>query len=234
MDLLSQFNLITYIPIALGAWRLDFTNSSFAMIIAATIVGFAVIIRGRGYLISIMNVYTSFINNIIISNAGHDALFAAPFVSSIFLFIAISNLLGLIPYVFTTTSHLIVNITISTLVLVYIIFNGLRNNGLQFLRIFCPSGIPLLVRPLIIVIEIFSFMARAASLALRLTANMFVGHLIMKILLYLSVQFGYVGLIVWPIYVAILFFELGIALLHAYIFTFLTCMYLKDTIESHH
>lgn len=234
MDLFGQFKIYHYIPISIFGYKLDFTNSGLSMLIALIIIMIIVIARSRGYIIGILDIYSDFIKNLVIQNAGRGAVFAIPFISSIFLFILLSNLLGLIPNMFTSTSHFTVNLTISLCAILYIIYNGLSLHGLRFLQVFCPSGIPLFIKPLMIVIEIFSFCIRPISLAIRLTANMFVGHVVMKVLLYVSIELGKFGCLLWPVYIAILFFEFCIALLHAYIFTFLTCIYLKDAIESHH
>ena len=231
---MTQFKILSLLPINFFGYKLDFTNSALSMAIATSLVLVILYLQTKKKAKAYIESYFNFISYMIKDAAGEKAMFALPFVSSLFMFIAFSNLIGLIPNVFTATSHVIVNFTISSIVLLYVLFHGFRINGIRFLKVFYPSGLPIVAAPVVVIVEVFSFLMRAVSLALRLCANMFVGHLLMKVLIYLAIQFGYFGILVCPIYVSVLFFELMIAILHAYIFSLLACTYIKDTIELEH
>jgi F-type H+-transporting ATPase subunit a len=155
--------------------------------------------------------------------------------------VLMGNLLGMLPYAFTYTSHIAVTGALALLVFFLVTILGFVNHGLGFLRLFCPSGVPLWLTPMIIPLEIISFLSRPITLSLRLFINMFAGHLMLKVIAGFAVAmagiggFGYVGALLPVAFnVAFIGFEIFIALIQAYVFALLTCIYLKDTIEIHH
>ena len=163
-----------------------------------------------------------------------------PFVYSLFIFILIANLLGNIPYSYTITTSIIVTIGLSFTILTGVTILALYLHNLKFFSYFVPSGTPLALVPLLVLIEVISYLARAASLGLRLFANMVAGHTLMKILAtFLYKMFG-AGLIVgiltlvpFAIFLAIMGLELAVCVIQAYVFSILSCSYIKDAIELH-
>lgn len=231
MDPLKQFEIVTYFPLTLLKYNIDYTNSSFALSICTLAMLCTWWFFRRNIDIGIL--YLRFIQGIIRQNATEKGLFATSFVSSIFLTVLLTNIIGLVPKVFTVTSHIIINFVLACIVLLYVIFHSVRLHGRNFIKLFIPD-VPFILKPLMFVIEVLSFSIRAFSLSLRLAVNMTVGHVIMKIFLVLSEQFGYFGVLVWPIYLALLSLELFVAVLQAYIFTFMTCIYIRDAVECGH
>jgi F-type H+-transporting ATPase subunit a len=163
-------------------------------------------------------------------------------VFSLFMFICISNLVGIIPYTFTISSHIIVTATLALLVFFIVLFYGLYKNGLKFFNIFVPSGIPIFILPLVVFIEIFSFFLKPISHSVRLFANMLAGHIALKVFAGFVAMLGFsLGAIGWiggiaplALTVALTALELLVACLQAYVFAILTCIYLNDAIHPGH
>ena len=163
-----------------------------------------------------------------------------PFVYSLFIFILIANLLGNIPYSYTITTSIIVTIGLSFTILTGVTILALYLHNLKFFSYFVPSGTPLALVPLLVLIELTSYLARAFSLGIRLFANMVAGHTLMKILatfLYQmfnsSLIIAVLTLIPFTLFLAIMTLELAVSVIQAYVFTILTCSYIKDAIELH-
>ena len=175
------------------------------------------------------------------STAGEDGMRFFPFVFALFMFILFSNVIGIIPYTFTVTSHIIITAALALLVFFTVIIYGLWHNGLHFFKLFVPSGIPVLMVPVIVVIEILSFLSRPISHSVRLFANMLAGHITLKLVASFVVMLGSVGFLgaigaIAPLAltVALTALELLVAFLQAYVFTILTCIYLSDALHPGH
>jgi F-type H+-transporting ATPase subunit a len=157
------------------------------------------------------------------------------------MFVLVANLLGLFPYFFTVTSHIIVTFALSVLVIGVVLVYGLAKHGLGFFKLFAPSGVPALLIPLVAIIEVVSFLSRPVSLSVRLFANMLAGHITLKVFAGFIVSLGALGGVgvagaVLPLImtVAITGLEVLVACLQAYVFAILTCMYLNDALHPGH
>lgn len=244
IDPLHQFEIHPLIPLKLAGWDISFTNSSLFMVLATLVIiaflGFSVhpkrLIPTRAQVIS-EALYT-FVAGMIKDNVGTAGLRYFPFVFSLFLFILVGNFLGMIPYGFTFTSHLIVTFTLALVVITVVTIIGFARHGLHFLRLFCPKGTPLYIAPLLIPVEILSYLSRPISLSVRLFANMMAGHAMLKIFAGFAVLLATSSLLPlaalpFAVNIAVTGFEFLVALLQAYVFTILTCIYLNDAINLH-
>lgn len=174
-----------------------------------------------------------FVADILQEASGKEGFRYFPFVFSVFLFILFGNLLGMVPYSFTFTSHIIVTFALALFVFLGVTFIGLFRHGLKFFTLFFPSGVPLAVAPILIPIEIISYLARPITLSVRLFANMMAGHIFLKIFAGFTVSLGLWGLAPLAFNVVFTGFEFFVAMLQAYVFTVLTCIYLHDAIHLH-
>jgi F-type H+-transporting ATPase subunit a len=164
-----------------------------------------------------------------------------PLVFSLFMFVRVVNLLGLLPYAFTVTSHIIVTVALALLVFFTVIIYGFYKHGLRFLKLFVPSGIPIYILPLVSAIEVMSFLSRPISHSVRLFANMLAGHITLKVFAGFIVMLGALGIPGWfgavlpfGLVVALSALELLVAVLQAYVFAILTCIYLNDALHPGH
>ncbi len=244
---LHQFVIEPIVSLPFFGVDLAFTNSALWMMIAAltAIVFFAyatsprAIVPDRAQMMA-ENMY-SFIANMVRDNTGADGMRYFPFIFTIFIVVFLGNALGLIPHSFTYTSHIIVTGALAMFIFFMVLFIGLYRHGTHFFHLFLPPGVPLWLAPIIIPIELISFLVRPVTLAVRLFANMMAGHIMLKVFAGLSVTamgMGVAGAAVGvapALFNAVLMgFEFLIAFLQAYVFTILTCIYLKDTIEIGH
>ena len=175
------------------------------------------------------------------STAGEGGMKFFPLVFSLFMFILVSNMIGIIPYTFTVASHIIVTAALALLVFFTVIVYGFYKNGLKFFRLFVPSGIPIYILPLIVFIEVLSFLSRPISHSVRLFANMLAGHITLKVFASFVTMLGAMGIAGWVgavlplgLTVALTALELLVAFLQAYVFTILTCIYLNDAFHPGH
>ena len=182
-----------------------------------------------------------FVANMIRSTAGEDGMKFFPFVFSLFMFILISNVIGIIPYTFTVSSQIIITASLALLVFCTVIAYGFYRNGFGFLKTFVPQGAPIFILPLITLIEVISFFARPISHSVRLFANMLAGHMTLNVFATFVVMLGGVGLGGWlasfvplALTVALTALELVVAVLQAYVFAILTCIYLRDAVHPGH
>jgi F-type H+-transporting ATPase subunit a len=183
-----------------------------------------------------------FVAGMIRSSAGSEGMKFFPLVFSLFMFIMVSNVVGIIPYQFTVASHLIVAFALALLVFFTVLFYGLYKNGLKFFKLFVPSGVPIYILPLVVVIEVIQFFfVRPLSHSLRLFANMLAGHIALKVFASFVGTLGALGFIGWigavlplGLTVALTALELLVAFLQAYVFAILTCIYLNDAIHAGH
>ena len=237
---LEQFEIHRLIPIEIGGVDVSFTNSSLWMVIAITLVTLFLTLSVRrralvpGRWQSLAELAYEFIANMIRDNVGQEGRRFFPFIFTLFMFILFGNMLGLIPYSFTYTSHIIVTVTLALTVFLGITIVGIVRHGLRFFTFFMPQGAPIAMMPLMIPIEILSYLSRPVSLSIRLFANMMAGHTMMKVFAGFVVILGlYGGWAPLLVDVALTGFEVLIAFLQAYVFTILTCLYLNDAIHLH-
>jgi F-type H+-transporting ATPase subunit a len=248
-DPIQQFEIKKLLTITnIGGHEIAFTNSSLFMVIAVGIIGTLLVgmtasrsvVPGR--LQSIAELSYEFVATTIRSTAGSEGMKFFPLVFSLFMFILVANIVGLIPYTFTVTSHIIITISLAMVVFLTVVIYGFKKNGLKFFKLFVPSGIPIFVLPLVVFIEVFSFFLRPISHSVRLFANMLAGHIALKVFAsfipLLGAALGIAGWIggILPLsmVVALTALELLVAFLQAYVFTILTCIYLNDAIHPGH
>ena len=223
----------------------SFTNSSLWMVIAVGLIGSfmlaassrSALVPGRLQLMGEMAY--KFIADMIQENIGTEGMRYFPFIFSLFMFILFCNMLGMLPYSFTVTSHLIVTFALAATVFMLVTLVGFARHGIGFLKLFVPSGIPLVLMPLLVVIELISYLTRPVSLSVRLFGNMMAGHTMLKIFGGFVVGLSSAGLAPlaiapFALMVAFTGLELLIAGLQAYVFTILTCIYLNEAIHMDH
>lgn len=230
---LDQFLVQTWIPIKLGMVDLSLTNSAFFMLLAAMLSVFIPYgLLSSPYRVIVSDVF-EFIRELTRQYVGQTQYF--PIMLSLFLFLAMVNLLGIIPGAFTATSHISVTFTLALGMYTFVIACGLYKQGLGFFRIFFPSNVPIFLAPLLIPIEIVSFFTKPISLAIRLFANMLAGHIMVKIFagFVILLQFGALSILPISVNVILIAFEVFVAILQAYVFTLLTCLYLYDVLHLH-
>jgi F-type H+-transporting ATPase subunit a len=248
IDPIEQFDIHKIFTIGhIGNQEIAFTNSSAYMFGTVAIISLLMIggvsqnqlVPGR--IQSMAELCYEFVANTIRSTAGREGMKFFPLVFSIFMLVAVSNLIGIIPYTFTIASHIIVTAALALLVFVTVIVYGFYKNGLKFLKIFVPSGVPVYILPLVVAIEIFSFFVRPVSHSVRLFANMLAGHITLKVFASFVATLGAFGLVGWfgaalplGLTIALTALELLIAFLQAYVFAILTCIYLNDAIHPGH
>jgi F-type H+-transporting ATPase subunit a len=246
-DPIHQFHIQTLFPIEVGGMDFSFTNSSLFMVltVAATSAFLIFSTSGRGLvptrLQSISEMAYEFVAGTLRSSAGTEGMRFFPLVFSLFMFVLVANLFGMFPYFFTVTSHIIVTFALAMLVILTVIIYGFMKNGMKFLKLFVPSGVPGALIPLVTLIEVISFLSRPISLSVRLFANMLAGHITLKVFSGFIVSLSAMGAVgifgsILPLgmTVALTALEFLVAFLQAYVFTVLTCMYLNDAIHPSH
>ena len=247
-DPIHQFQIIDLFPvIKIGHTEITFTNSAAYMAVAVAVITLFLVgstakrsmIPGR--LQSTAELTYEFVASTLRSSAGAEGMKFFPFVFTLFTFILTLNLIGLIPYTFTVTTHIIITATLSLSVFLTVLVCGFWKNGLHFFNLFVPKGIPIYILPLIVFIEVLSFLSRPISHSVRLFANMLAGHITLKvfasfiILLSGAGIFGMAGAALpLAMVVALTALELLVAFLQAYVFAILTCIYLNDAIHPGH
>ena len=239
VDPLHQFVVNKIFPLEIGGIDASFTNSSLWMIAAVgvvaafTIIGMSKRSMVPGRLQSTVEIFYEFVANMVRDNAGHDAQRFFPFVFTLFMFIFAGNLIGLLPYSFTFTSHLIVTFGMALTVFVGVTIVGFMKHGFHFFKFFLPEGVPWFLTWLIVPIEILSYLSRPVSLSLRLFANMTAGHTMLKVFAGFILLLGIAGIAPMVVVIALTGLETIIALLQAYVFAILTCVYLNDALHMH-
>ena len=237
---LDQFRIERYVEIDLGGFDASFTNSA-ALMTAAVIITTALMVFGMrpralipGRLQSIAELSYEMIANMLGETLGPEGRRYFPWIFSLFMFLLLGNTLGLIPFSFTFTSHIAVTFILAAVVFVAVIVIGLIRHRLKFFSLFLPPDVPLWLSPLLVPIEIVSFLARPISLSVRLFANMMAGHTMMHVFAGFVFSLGFLGFAPLAFIVALFGLETIIAVLQAYVFTILTCLYLKDAIHLSH
>jgi len=247
-DPIHQFEIVKLLPIAkVGGHEIAFTNSALFMAIAVT--GIAVLLIGGtssralvpGRLQSFAEMTYEFVADTLRANVGPEGMRFFPLVFTIFMFIVTVNMIGLIPYSFTVTSHIVITVALALLVFFTVVIYGVIRHGWRFLRLFVPHGIPGYILPMIVFIEIMSFLSRPVSHSVRLFANMLAGHITLKVFAGFITLLGTMGIVGWvgaalplAMVVALTALELLVAFLQAYVFAILTCIYLNDAIHPGH
>ncbi len=244
VDPIHQFHINQVVPIEIGGYDLSFTNSSLFMVVTVVLASAFLylttssrgIVPGRAQ--SVSEILYEFVAGMLRDSAGSAGMKFFPFVFTLFTFILVANLLGMFPYFFTVTSHLIVTAVLALLVFFIVVIYGFWKNGLGFLKLFVPSGVPVVLMPLVIAIEVISFLARPISLSVRLFANMLAGHITLKVFAGFVVSLstaGFVGVVgsILPLAMAVglTALEFLVAFLQAYVFAMLTCMYINDALH---
>ncbi|MGA0532296.1 F0F1 ATP synthase subunit A [Hansschlegelia sp. KR7-227] len=243
-DPIHQFNIVPLI----GDGTFAFTNSAAYMALTVAIsVGFLLLATSSRTLVpgrwqSLAEMSYSFVADTIGQTAGKEGMRFFPLVFSLFIFVLVANLIGLVPYTFTVTSHIIVTFALAMLVMGTVVVYGFMRHGVSFLKLFVPHGVPGYILPLVVLIEVISFLSRPISLSVRLFANMLAGHITLKVfagfVTMLSGSLGALGLAigVLPLFmtIAITSLEFLVAFLQAYVFTILTCIYLNDALHPGH
>jgi F-type H+-transporting ATPase subunit a len=237
---LAQFEVRKLIPIEIGGLDLSFTNASLFMLLAVLFVcllfGFALkhpaVIPSR--IQSVGEIFFEFISDLLRDFIGNEGRKYFPLIFSAFMFVLFCNLLGMIPYSFTATSQIIVTFGLGMSIFIVINIIAFARNGFGFFSFFLPSGIPLVMAPMMIFIEVFTYLSRPFSLSVRLAANMIAGHVLLKVLSGFVVMMGLMsGWIPIPVVSLLIGFEIFVAVLQAYIFTILICVYLNDAVNMH-
>jgi F-type H+-transporting ATPase subunit a len=224
-----------------------FTNSALFMVVIVTLISAFLLLSttGRalvpGRMQTLAEMSYEFVANMLRESAGADGMRFFPFVFSLFMFVLFANLLGLFPYFFTVTSHIVITAALAVTVILTVILYGFWKHGFRFLGLFVPHGVPGYLLPLVVAIEIMSFLSRPISLSVRLFANMLAGHITLKVFASFILMLGAFGFAGWlgaivpfAMTVALTALEFLVAFLQAYVFAILTCMYLNDALHPHH
>ncbi|KXF78424.1 ATP synthase F0F1 subunit A [Paramesorhizobium deserti] len=246
-DPIHQFQVSRWIPIEVGGVDLSFTNVSAFMVMTVVVAsGFLLFTSSSRGLIptrlqSVSEMAYEFVASALRDSAGSQGMKFFPFVFSLFMFVLVANFLGLFPYFYTVTSQIIVTFALAVLVIGTVIIYGFWKHGFGFLKLFVPSGVPAIIVPLVVLIEVISFLSRPVSLSVRLFANMLAGHITLKVFAGFVVSLSALGAVgvggaILPLLmtVAITALEFLVAFLQAYVFTVLTCMYINDAVHPGH
>ena len=248
VDPIHQFQIHDMMPmLTMAGHEIAFTNSALVMLIivlavSALMIGASsprAVVPGR--LQSIAEMSYEFVANTIRSTAGTEGMKFFPFVFTLFMFVLFANMIGLIPFSFTVTSQLIVTVALALTVFFIVIIYGFWRHGLHFFNLFVPKGVPKLILPLIVFIEVLSFLSRPVSHSVRLFANMLAGHITLQVFAGFVIMLAGLGVLGWfgavlPFIMVMLLtaLELLVAFLQAYVFAILTCIYLNDAIHPGH
>ena len=239
---MHQFNVYRIGPeIKIGIFDISFTNASLFMLISSLAIIFIFFLgtKKKSIIPSKIQLLTelsySLVSKMINETAGSKAKPYFSFIFSIFIFVLFCNMLGMMPYSFTVTSHIIVTFFLAAFIFIGVTIIGFIKHGFGYLKLFVPSGVPILLLPLITIIEIISYLSRPISLSVRLFANMLAGHTMLKVFGGFVISLGLIGgWLPLSFSVALTGLEILIAFLQAYVFAILTCIYLNDALNLHH
>jgi F-type H+-transporting ATPase subunit a len=248
VDPIEQFQIHKIFTIGhVGGQEIAFTSSTAYMFLAVAVISLLMIggSAGRrlvpGRIQSVAELSYEFVASMIRSTAGSEGMRFFPLVFSIFMFICVSNVIGIIPYAFTVSSQLIVTAAMALFVFFLVLFYGLYRNVLKFFKLFVPSGVPIFIMPIVVPIEVISFLLKPISHSVRLFANMLAGHIALKVFASFIIMLSAVGILgifgaVLPLglTIALTALELLVAFLQAYVFAILTCIYLNDALHPGH
>ncbi len=238
---LEQFAIKRLVDIHIGGLDVSITNSSVFMLLAIALITIFLTLGMRqqamvpGRWQSMVELSYEFVAKMVRDNVGSEGMRYFPFVFTLFMFILFCNLLGMVPFSFTVTSHIIVTFAMAIVVFLGVTIIGFIRHGTHFLKLFVPDGVPIFLLPLLVVIELLSYLTRPISLSVRLFANMMAGHTMLKVFGGFVVALGILaGWAPLAFVVALTGLEIGIAILQAYVFAILSCIYLNDAINLHH
>jgi F-type H+-transporting ATPase subunit a len=249
MDPIHQFQIADLFHLGhFGGSTIAFTNSALFMAIAVVLLtvflvgGTAQAQTVPSRMQSAAELTYEFVANMLRSTAGKEGMRFFPFVFTIFMFVLTLNMLGLIPYAFTVTSHIVITAALAITVFLTVLLYGLFRHGLRFFNLFVPKGVPIYILPLIVGIEVLSFISRPISHSVRLFANMLAGHIALKVfagfIILLGTALGAIGwaggVLPFAMIIALTALEMLVAFLQAYVFAILTCIYLNDAIHPGH
>lgn len=246
IDPIHQFEINRFFSFDLFGTTISFTNSALFMLIALAVVSFIMISGTKtaalvpGRLQTLAETMYEFIANMLRTATGEEGMKFFPLVFSLFIFILIGNMLGMIPYAFTFTSHIIITVAMALIVFFTVIIVGIMKNGAGFFKLFVPSGVPIYILPLVVAIEVISFLSRPLSHSMRLFANMLAGHIALKVfggfVVLLLGAGSWAALAPVPLIMVtgLMALEFLVAFLQAYVFAMLTCMYLNDALHPGH
>ena len=239
---MHQFEVYRIGPdINISGINLSFTNASLFMLISSVLILFLLflgtkkksLVPSKIQLVTEMS-YT-FVAKMINDTAGSNAKAFFPFIFTLFMFVLFANMVGMLPYSFTVTSHIIVTFVLAAIVFIGVTILGFVKHGFKYLELFVPKGVPIILLPLIVIIEIISYLSRPVSLSVRLFANMMAGHTMLKVFGGFVISLGILGgWLPLGFSVALTGLEILVAFLQAYVFAILTCIYLNDALNLHH
>ena len=238
-DPIHQFEIKELIPLEIFETNISYTNSSLFMSLSIIFITLLLLLSIKNKslipsrLQSISEIFYEFISNMVSDNIGDKGRKFFPLIFTLFTFLLFGNMLGMLPYSFTFTSHIIVTFVLAMFVFLLVTLLGIFIHGFKFFGLFVPKGVPMLMLPLMIPIEIISYLSRPISLSVRLFANMMAGHTMLKIFAGFIVPLGIFGIAPLMVDVALTALEVLIAFLQAYVFTILTCLYLNESINLH-
>ena len=238
-DPIHQFEIKELIPLEIFETNISYTNSSLFMTLAIIFITSLLLLSIKNKSLipsrfqSISEIFYEFIANMVGDNIGDKGRKFFPLIFTLFTFLLFGNMLGMLPYSFTFTSHIIVTFVLAMFIFLLVTLLGIFIHGFKFFGLFVPKGVPMLMLPLMIPIEIISYLSRPISLSVRLFANMMAGHTMLKIFAGFIVPLGIFGVAPLMVDVALTALEVLIAFLQAYVFTILTCLYLNESINLH-
>ena len=236
---LEQFTIERLIPLHIGRLDVSYTNSALFMTIAVVLISALMLLGTRraalvpGRWQSVAEMLYEFVADMVDTNAGHGARDFFPFVFTLFVFILFANLFGLVPWSFTVTSHIIVTFALALVVFIGVTVIGFVRHGAHFLRLFVPEGVPPVLLVLLVPIEILSYFIRPFTLSIRLFANMLAGHTMLAIFGGFAAAIGLFAILPVGINIAMFALEILVAVLQAYVFAILSCLYLNDALHLH-
>src|SRR3954470_11009625 len=236
---LEQFEIHRLLPLPIGGVGLSYTNLALLMTIVVLAVTALIVLATRhaslvpGRIQSVAEMLYEFVVDMVDTNAGHSARPYLPFVFTLFLFILFANLFGLIPWSFTVTSHIVVTFALAIVVFIGVTIIGIAKHGAHFLKLFVPEGVSWVLLVVLVPIEILSYVIRPFTLSIRLFANMLAGHTMLAIFGGFAAAIGIFPILPVGINIAMFALEILVAVLQAYVFAILTCLYLRDALHLH-
>ena len=239
---MHQFEVYRIGPeININGINLSFTNASLFMAISALLIVMFLFLGTKKKLLVpsklqlITEMSYTFVAKMINDTAGSSARSFFPFIFTLFMFVLFCNMVGMLPYSFTVTSHIVVTFILASIVFIGVTIIGFAKHGIKYLELFVPKGVPLVLLPLIVIIEVISYLSRPVSLSVRLFANMMAGHTMLKVFGGFVISLGLLGgWLPLGFSVALTGLEILVAFLQAYVFAILTCIYLNDALNLHH
>ncbi len=236
---LEQFVIKRIVPVDIGGVDVSFTNSALFMCIAVVVASaFLVLGMRRSAIVPgrwqvAVELSYEFIVNLLKDTVGQEGRRYFPIIFTLFMFVLLGNLLGMVPYSFTFTSHIAVTFAMAFAIFIGVTVLGFVRHGMHFFTFFAPPGTPVVMLPLLVPIEIISYLSRPISLSVRLFANMLAGHTLIKVIAGFIAVLGVAGVLPLALVVALTGLEILIAFLQAYVFAILTCLYINDAIHLH-